>query len=91
MTHVVVWIDHKEARTFRVHPEAADESNTRFTAIRKAVGSRESTRMMRGISLTTLHEDSIGSTRSSLSGRLQGNTNSSSSCTRITNLLYPRS
>jgi hypothetical protein len=26
MTHVVVWIDHKEARIFRVHPEAADES-----------------------------------------------------------------
>ena len=22
MTHVVVWIDHKEARIFRVHPEA---------------------------------------------------------------------
>jgi stalled ribosome rescue protein Dom34 len=26
MTHVVVWIDHKEARIFRVHPESADES-----------------------------------------------------------------
>ena len=26
MTHVVVWVDHKEARIFRVHPEAADES-----------------------------------------------------------------
>jgi hypothetical protein len=26
MTHVVVWIDHKEARIFRVHPEAAGES-----------------------------------------------------------------
>ena len=25
MTHVVVWIDHKEARIFRVHPEVADE------------------------------------------------------------------
>ena len=26
MTHAVVWIDHKEARIFHVHPEAADES-----------------------------------------------------------------
>jgi stalled ribosome rescue protein Dom34 len=26
MTHAVVWIDHKEAHVFRVHPEAADES-----------------------------------------------------------------
>jgi hypothetical protein len=26
MTHVVVWIDHKEARIFRVHQESADES-----------------------------------------------------------------
>jgi stalled ribosome rescue protein Dom34 len=25
MTHAVVWIDHKEARIFHVHPEAADE------------------------------------------------------------------
>src|SRR5712691_7686142 len=62
-----------------------------FTAIRKAVGSRESTRMMRGISLTTSHEDSMGWTRSSLSGPLQRSTNSSSSCTRITAPLYPRS
>jgi stalled ribosome rescue protein Dom34 len=26
MTHAVVWIDHKEARIFHVHPKAADES-----------------------------------------------------------------
>jgi stalled ribosome rescue protein Dom34 len=26
MTHAVVWIDHKEARIFHVHPAAADES-----------------------------------------------------------------
>ena len=26
MTHAVVWIDHKEARIFHVHPEAADDS-----------------------------------------------------------------
>jgi hypothetical protein len=26
MTHAVVWIDHKQARIFHVHPEAADES-----------------------------------------------------------------
>ncbi len=26
MTHAVVWIDHKEARIFHVHPHAADES-----------------------------------------------------------------
>jgi len=26
MTHAVVWIDHKEARIFHVHPEAAEES-----------------------------------------------------------------
>ena len=26
MTHAVVWIDHKEARIFHVHPEAADEA-----------------------------------------------------------------
>jgi hypothetical protein len=26
MTHAVVWIDHKEARIFHVHPEGADES-----------------------------------------------------------------
>ena len=26
MTHAVIWIDHKEARIFHVHPEAADES-----------------------------------------------------------------
>jgi hypothetical protein len=24
MTHAVVWIDHKEARIFHVHPEAAE-------------------------------------------------------------------
>jgi hypothetical protein len=97
MTHAVVWIDHTEARIFHVHPEAADESrilspqHPMFTAIRKAVGSRESTRMMRGISLTTSHEDSMGWTRSSLSGPLQRSTNSSSSCTRITDPLCPRS
>jgi stalled ribosome rescue protein Dom34 len=27
MTHAVVWIDHKEARVFHVHPDVADESN----------------------------------------------------------------
>ena len=26
MTHAVIWIDHKEARIFHVHPEAADEN-----------------------------------------------------------------
>jgi len=26
MTHAVVWIDHKEARIFHVHPEATDET-----------------------------------------------------------------
>ena len=26
MTHAVVWIDHKEARIFHVHPDAVDES-----------------------------------------------------------------
>jgi len=60
-------------------------------AIRKAVGSRESTRMMRSISLTTPHDDSMGWTRSSLSGPRQRSTNSSSSCTRITDPLHPRS
>ncbi len=25
-THAVIWIDHKEARIFHVHPHAADES-----------------------------------------------------------------
>ena len=93
MTHAVVWIDHTQARIFHVHPEAADESRIVspqhiFIAIRKAVGSRESTRMMRGISLTTSHEDSMGWTRSSLSGPLQRSTNSSRSCTIITDTLY---
>jgi hypothetical protein len=96
MTHVVVWIDHKEARIFRVHPEAADESRIlspqhQIHRHPKAVGSHESTRMTHGISLTTSHEDSTGSTRSSLSGRLQRSTNSSSSCTNITDSLYLRS
>ena len=26
MTHAVIWIDHKEARIFHVHPEATDET-----------------------------------------------------------------
>jgi len=26
MTHAVIWIDHKEARIFHVHPEGADET-----------------------------------------------------------------
>jgi stalled ribosome rescue protein Dom34 len=26
MTYAVIWIDHKEARIFHVHPEAADEN-----------------------------------------------------------------
>jgi stalled ribosome rescue protein Dom34 len=26
MTHAVIWIDHKEARIFHVHPEAVDEA-----------------------------------------------------------------
>ena len=25
-THAVIWVDHKEARIFHVHPEAADET-----------------------------------------------------------------
>jgi len=25
-THAVIWIDHKEARIFHVHPQAADET-----------------------------------------------------------------
>jgi stalled ribosome rescue protein Dom34 len=25
-THAVIWIDHKEARVFHVHPDAADET-----------------------------------------------------------------
>jgi stalled ribosome rescue protein Dom34 len=25
-THAVIWIDHKEARVFHVHPEATDET-----------------------------------------------------------------
>src|SRR5262245_45136621 len=97
MTHAVVWIDHKEARIFHVHPEAADESRVLSpqhhicTAIRKAVENRGRTRMMRGISLTTSHEDWMGWTRSSLSGPLQRHTSSSSLCTRITAPSYPRS
>ena len=91
MTHAVVWIDHKEARTFRVHPEAADESNTRFTAIRKAVGSRESTRMMRSISSTTSHGSSMAWTPSSSSDPPQRSMNSSSSCRRIIAALNPKS
>ena len=32
MTHAVIWIDHKEARIFHVHPEAADEDHNPLTA-----------------------------------------------------------
>ena len=45
-THAVIWIDHKEARIFHVHPEATDVTtvlspNTTFTGIRKGAGRRE--------------------------------------------------
>ena len=54
MTHAVVWIDHKEARIFHVHPEAADESTIlspqhHIHRHPKGRGSRESTRMMRSV------------------------------------------
>ena len=59
MTHAVIWIDHKEARIFHVHPEAAAEDTVSrrsimFTAIQKGVGRRESIRVMRiGSSMTS--------------------------------------
>src|SRR5579862_3317156 len=74
----------------RTSPESFRLS-TMFTVTRRVGVSLESTRTMRAISLTTSHEDSMGSTRCSLSGRLRRSTNSPSSCTRITERWCPRS
>ena len=96
MTHAVVWIDHTEARIFHVHPDAADELGILSPQHHvhrhpKGRGEPRSTRRMRCTSLTRSREDLMGSTRSSLSGRLQRSTSSSSSRRRSTGLLYPRS
>ena len=55
MTHAVVWIDHKEARIFHVHPDAADESTVlsqqhHLHRHPKGRGERASTRTTRNIS-----------------------------------------
>jgi hypothetical protein len=96
MTHVVVWIDHKEARIFHVHPEAADES-------RILSPQHQIHRHPKGRGEPREHPDDAQQFFDEVARGLDGvdsvlivgpasaKQNSSSSCTRITDLLYPRS
>ena len=89
MTHAVVWIDRTEARTFHVHPDAADESTILSP-------QHHIHRHPKGRGEPREHPDDArhffdevarsldGIDSSSLSGRLQRSTNSSSSRKRST-------
>ena len=49
MTHAAVWIDHKEARIFQVHSEAADEpESSRLRKSRRSDRSQRSRAMADG-------------------------------------------
>src|ERR1700732_935969 len=88
MTYAVVWIDHKEARIFHVHPEATDETTVlapQHHLHRHPKGRGEARKHpdeARIDSSVRSREHSTASMPSSSSGRRQRSSNSSSTCTR---------
>jgi hypothetical protein len=83
-THSVIWIDHKEARIFHVHPEATDETTVLAPQhhLQRHPKGRGEARERRIDSSARSREHSTASMPSSSSGRRQRSSNSSGTCTR---------